>query len=146
MTRLPDQAKAAIDTIYDYKIYGSVTKILGLLIEVAGVSDRLSIGSHVHLTPKDGRAVPCEVIGFKDDHALGMPFGTVDGIGLGCQAVVQQTKPVVYPDETWLGRVINALGEPIDGKGPIINGAMPIPLRNTPPPPHQRKRLSLIHI
>ena len=141
MTRLPDQAKAAIDTIYDYKIYGSVTKILGLLIEVAGVSDRLSIGSHVHLTPKDGRAVPCEVIGFKDDHALVMPFGTVDGIGLGCQAVVQQTKPVVYPDETWLGRVINALGEPIDGKGPIINGAMPIPLRNTPPPPHQRKRM-----
>jgi flagellum-specific ATP synthase len=141
MTRLPDQALAAINAVYDYKIYGSVTKILGLLIEVAGVSNRLSIGSHVHLVPHEGHTVPCEVIGFKDDHALVMPFGTTEGIGLGCRAIVQQSRPTIYPDETWLGRVINALGQPIDGKGPLMDGAVPIPLRNTPPPPHERKRM-----
>ncbi|HPF78777.1 MAG TPA: FliI/YscN family ATPase, partial [Alphaproteobacteria bacterium] len=45
------------------------------------------------------------------------------------------------PDERWLGRVINALAEPIDGKGPLIQGGTPIPLRNKPPSPHSRQRI-----
>ena len=141
MTHLHDQARAAINALNDTQVYGQVTKILGLLIEVAGVSNLLSIGSHVHLIPADGRIVPCEVVGFKDDHALVMPFGRLEGIGLGCKAIVQSHQPSVYPSDAWLGRVINALGQPIDGKGPLLPGIEAIPLKNTPPPPHERKRM-----
>ena len=70
-----------------------------------------------------------------------MPFGTLDGVGLGCKAEVSEGQPVVFPDESWLGRVVNALGEPIDGKGPLLNGKVGIPIRNNPPPAHSRRRV-----
>ena len=145
MDRLADKAIASIKTIPDHEIYGEVTKILGLLVEIAGFGQALSIGSMVHLrlpsgqdTPKD---IPCEVVGFRDGHALLMPFGTLEGVGLGCKAVIQETQPIVLPNEAWLGRVINGLGQPIDGLGPLPQGAHPVPLKNKPPPPHSRQRM-----
>ncbi len=141
MDRLADKALAAVTPLYDFEVYGQVTKILGLLVEIAGFGEALTVGAHVHLRPKRGKDVPCEVIGFKDEKALLMPFGTLEGIGLGCKAIIQQTTPSIKPDNRWLGRVINALGEPIDGKGPIMQGSEAIPLRNTPPPPHSRQRI-----
>lgn len=141
MDRLADIAAAKIELLETTQTYGRVTKILGLLVEIAGFDSTLSIGSIVHLRPKPDKDIPCEVIGFRDNHALLMPFGTLDGIGLGCKAFIQQTQPTILPDERWLGRVINALGQPIDGKGPLPLGGHPVPLRNKPPLPHSRQRL-----
>jgi flagellum-specific ATP synthase len=141
MDRLADKALAAITPIPDHEVYGRVTKVLGLLVEIAGFGQNLAVGSIVHLRPKAGKEVPCEVVGFKDERALLMPFGALEGIGLGCQAVLQQNEPTICPDDRWLGRVINALGAPIDGKGPLIQGGTPIPLRNVPPAPHSRQRI-----
>lgn len=141
MNHLIDQAIAALQTIPNTETFGTVTKVLGLLVEIKGFGQNLSIGSRVNLLPPNRPRVPCEVIGFKEEQALLMPFGTLEGIGLGCKAVIQPTPPIVLPDETWLGRVINALGEPIDGLGTLVNGGSPVPLRNTPPPPHARKRM-----
>ncbi len=142
MDRLSEQAQAAISILDGKAVYGEVTKILGLLIEIAGFGGNLSIGSIVHLCPDDGaRDIPCEVVGFKEGHALLMPFGTLEGVGLGCKAVIQNHDPVITPDEAWLGRVINGMGEPIDGKGPLHQGGHPVPLKNKPPLPHSRQRM-----
>lgn len=141
MDRLADKALAAISPIPDYEVHGKVTKILGLLVEISGFSGDVTIGSMIHLRPKAGVDVPCEVIGFRDARALLMPFGTLEGIGLGCPAVIQRTQAVVCPDDRWLGRVINALGQPIDGKGPLMPGGHPIPLKNKAPAPHARQRM-----
>ncbi len=144
MDRLIDMTIASIEQLDTQEIYGRVTKILGLLIEIAGFGDNVSIGSRVHLRAENDIAaddIPCEVIGFRDDHALLMPFGTLEGVGLGCKAVIQKTPPIVMPNEAWLGRVVNALGQPIDGKGPLPQGGHPIRLKNSPPKPHARKRL-----
>ena len=115
MDRLYEQAQASIKTIPSREVYGEVTKILGLLVEIAGFGQTLSIGSVVHLRPPNGNDIPCEVVGFKDGHALLMPFGTLEGVGLGCKAIIQSSQPTITPDERWLGRVVNALGQPIDG-------------------------------
>ncbi len=141
MDRLADKAIAAISPLVDNEVFGRVTKILGLLVEIAGFGEALTVGARVHLHPKNGQIIPCEVIGFKDNRALLMPFGNLEGVGLGCQAIIQQTPPSIKPDQRWLGRVINALGEPIDNKGPLIQGSDSIPLRNSPPPPHSRQRI-----
>lgn len=141
MDRLADKAHAAIETLPEREVYGEVKKILGLLVEIAGFGSALSIGSIVHLRPQDHVNIPCEVVGFKDGHALLMPFGTLEGIGLGCKAVIQDHQPIIMPEDSWLGRVINALAEPIDGKGPLRQGGHPVPLRNKPPPPHSRQRM-----
>lgn len=141
MDRLSDQAIATIKTLPAYEIYGTVTKVLGLLVEIAGFDDTLAVGAHVHLRPQSGGNVPCEVIGFRDERALLLPFGTLEGIGLGCKAFIQQEPPVIFPHESWCGRVINALGQPIDGLGPLREGAHAVPLRNKPPAPHARQRI-----
>ncbi len=141
MDRLSEQAEAAISQLPDYEVHGEVTKVLGLLVEIAGFGAELSIGSRVHLRPNQDTNIPCEVVGFKEGHALLMPFGTLEGISLCCPAVIQRNKPVIMPDDRWLGRVINGMGEPIDGKGSLPQGGHPVPLRNTPPPPHSRQRM-----
>ena len=71
-----------------------------------------------------------------------MPFGFLEGIGMGCKVTVIEDEPVVYPGGGWLGRVINAMGEPIDGKGPLPRGARGYPLRAQPPPAHTRQRVT----
>ncbi|MDB5366018.1 MAG: flagellar protein export ATPase FliI [Rhodospirillales bacterium] len=137
-------AASIIDRIADLpddRHFGRVTAILGMLVEVGGVERRLTIGSRLDLIPGFGRRVPCEVVGFREGRSLLLPFGRLDGIGLGCVAEIAASQPSVSPNAGWLGRVINALGEPIDGKGPLPMGGTPVPLRNTPPPAHQRKRL-----
>ena len=141
MDRLSEKAEAMISRMPEYEVYGRVTKVLGLLVEIAGFGTALSIGSQVHLKPAEDHIIPCEVVGFKEGHALLMPFGALEGVSLGCPAIIMRTKPVIMPDERWLGRVINGMGEPIDGKGPLPHGAHAMPLRNTPPAPHSRQRI-----
>ncbi len=141
MDRLCEQAEALISVLPDYEVAGRVTKILGLLVEIAGFGNDLSIGSQVRLRPNRTLEIPCEVVGFRDDRALLLPFGVLEGVGLGTPAIIQRNRPIVFPDERWLGRVLNGMGTPIDGKGPLPHGGHPVPLRNRPPEPHSRQRV-----
>jgi flagellum-specific ATP synthase len=126
----------------DYQVYGRVTAIVGLLVEVGGVQGGLSIGDHCRLVGRDDRRVTCEVVGFREGRALVMPFGALDGIGLGCRAEIDATDPVIYPDTAWLGRVVSAFGEPVDGLGPLPGGRIAYPVHNQPPPAHDRTRVA----
>jgi flagellum-specific ATP synthase len=141
MDRLAENAIARVTAVPDHEVYGRVTKILGLLVEIAGFGGNLAIGSMVTLVPAPELRVPCEVIGFKDDRALLMPFGTLDGVGLGCKAILQGSRATVMPSDRWLGRVINALGQPIDDLGPLPSGTIPIALKSQAPPAHTRQRV-----
>lgn len=130
-----------VDQLADYKMYGQVMNVVGLLIHVGGVTHSLSVGDHCIIYTRNGRRITCEVVGFADGNALVMPFGTVDGIGMGCRAEVSNTEPVVYPSMDWLGRVINGFGNPVDGLGPLPTGSMGYPIHASPPPAHQRNRV-----
>jgi flagellum-specific ATP synthase len=131
----------SIDRIPTFRFYGRVTAILGMLVEVGGVENQLSVGGRVHILARDGRRVSCEVVGFRENRALLMSFGALDGIGVGCQAEIADSETYFYPHPGWLGRVINALGEPVDGKGPLPQGSRPYALRAAPPPAHARQRV-----
>jgi flagellum-specific ATP synthase len=125
----------------DVAVYGKVTAILGMLVEIAGLEHMLSIGSRCDLIDRAGGRTPAEIVGFRDGRALAMSFGSLDGIGLGSRAVVAQDEPTVRPTPAWLGRVINGLGEPIDDKGPLPAGPVACKIRNNPPPAHLRARV-----
>lgn len=88
------------------------------------------------------KKVVCEVVGFNNDKVLAMPFMNLDGVGPGNQVDVSNAMPVLFPDVSWLGRVINAMGEPVDGKGPLIKGKVPCLIHNSPPPAHSRERVA----
>tara|TARA_B100000676_G_C18088729_1_gene857490 strand:- start:1632 stop:2873 length:1242 start_codon:yes stop_codon:yes gene_type:complete len=111
------------------------------LVEIGGVQNFLSVGDRCTLIGRRDERVACEVVGFRDDRALAMPFGALDGIGLGSAAEVGESNSVVYPDKDWLGRVIDAFGEPLDAKGPINRGTVGYPVKQTPPPAHDRGRV-----
>jgi flagellum-specific ATP synthase len=102
----------------------------------------MSVGARVTIETS-ARAIPCEVVGFSGPNALLMPFAALEGVRRGCRAVVSSVAGAVRPSWGWLGRVVNALGEPIDGKGPLPPGSSPFPFRNTPPPAHARRRVGL---
>jgi len=130
-----------LDRIPTYQVYGKVAGVQGLLIEVSGVQNNLSVGDRCNVMARDGRKVVCEVVGFRNGRALVMPFGPLEGIGLGCPAEIAETAPSVYPDDSWLGRVINAMGKPVDGGGPLAIGPLAYPIKAAPPPAHTRKRI-----
>jgi flagellum-specific ATP synthase len=138
---LLDSLSRAIDNLPDRQPYGRVAAVLGMLIEIGGLADGLAVGGGCAISARDGRLVPCEVIGFRDGRALLMPFRSLDGVGLGCRAEPAQGLSTLRPHAGWLGRVVNAMGEPIDGKGPLKVGRVTYPLRNQPPPAHRRQRV-----
>jgi flagellum-specific ATP synthase len=136
--------KALADQITDLdgvELYGRVTGVRGLMVEVAGPLHAMSVGGRVVIEAGRGQTVPCEVVGFSGPHALVLPFGTLEGVRRGCRALVIGTPGTVRPSAGWLGRVVNAMGEPIDGKGPLPAGPSPYPFRAPPPAAHARKRV-----
>ncbi|AWL99503.1 flagellar protein export ATPase FliI [Bradyrhizobium amphicarpaeae] len=130
-----------IGDIDGINIYGRVVGVRGLMVEVAGPIHAMSVGARLVIETGANRSIPCEVIGFSGNNAVVMPFAGLDGVRRGCKAVIANAANQVRPCAAWLGRVINALGEPIDGKGPLPQGPAPMPYRNTPPPAHSRKRV-----
>jgi flagellum-specific ATP synthase len=132
------QQIAELDAV---EIYGRVVGVRGLMVEVAGPLHAMSVGARVVIDAGRGRKVPCEVVGFSNANALLMPFATLEGVRRGCQAAVTAVPGAVRPSVGWLGRVVNAMGEPIDGKGPLPVGPSPYPFRAMPPPAHARQRV-----
>lgn len=130
-----------VDKIAEFRLYGRVTAVLGMMVEVGGVDRALSIGDRLHLQARGGKRVSCEIVGFKDGRALAMPFGALDGIGIGSRAEISDAAPVIFPHEGWLGRVVNAMGEPVDGKGPLGDGPLGCPIKTQPPAAHTRQRV-----
>src|ERR1700758_5151860 len=130
-----------ISDIDGVNIYGRVVGVRGLMVEIAGPIHAMSVGARIVIDTGGSRFIPCEVLGFSGSNAVVMPFAGLDGVRRGCRAVIANAASQVRPSAAWLGRVVNAMGEPIDGKGPLPQGTSPLPFRNSPPPAHSRKRV-----
>lgn len=130
-----------IESLRPTEIFGRVVGVQGLLVEVAGPLHEMSVGSRLSIETSNAATMLCEVVGFRDDRALCLPFGRLEGVRMGCRALIASGVSVARPSPAWLGRVVNAMGEPIDGKGPLLAGADALPLRSAPPPAHERARV-----
>ncbi len=132
---------AAIERIDPLMVSGRVSGVNGLLIETRGALTRLAVGARAEIVRRADTPLACEVVGFRGDCALLMPFGAVEGIAPGAEIRIAPDVASVRPSLAWLGRVVNAFGEPIDGRGPLPQGPTPYPLRPPPPPAHARGRV-----
>lgn len=100
--------------------FGKVSKVVGLIAEGKGI--KAPVGSVCHLIPEAGKdPVAAEVVGFRDGACLFMPYGELHGISSGSLIKNSSTPPHIPVGMGLLGRAVDAFGEPIDGKGPIIN-------------------------
>lgn len=132
---------SAIDAIDDVEVFGRVKSVQGLLVEVVGPVRELRVGGRVGIETTAGGTLDAEIIGFRDGHALCLPFGQLAGVRLGCKAVFRRHDGETYPSESWLGRVIDANGMPIDGGPAPARGSRAYPLRADPLPAHERARV-----
>lgn len=106
------------------KIEGKILRSIGLVFEAqlpgAAVGSICKIQVDANTGAKG--AIEAEVIGFNGNRAILMPFGEATGIHTDCRVSVKSNEAVVRVGDELLGRVLNGLGEPIDGKGPIRFG------------------------
>jgi flagellum-specific ATP synthase len=99
--------------------FGKVTQVVGMVIESAGPA--ISIGRLCQIENRDdGGRVLAEVVGFRDNHLYLMPLGPISGITPGAIVTSTSEQLRVPVGRGLIGRVIGGLGEPIDGKGPLM--------------------------
>ena len=65
-----------VESISNHQVYGRVSSVLGMLVEVSGINQLLSIGSECSIQTNSGKTVKCEVVGFNTNNAKVLPFGT----------------------------------------------------------------------
>lgn len=129
-----------LDQIEPLDITGRVAQAVGLVIE--GTGARSTVGDICHITREDGKGViPAEVVGFRGDRVLLMPLGEMQGIGPSSRIAMTGQAAGLAVGPALLGRVLNGLGEPLDGKGPLTAQAH-YPLRTSPPNPLSRNRIT----
>ncbi|MGF1454588.1 MAG: flagellar protein export ATPase FliI [Alphaproteobacteria bacterium] len=140
--------------------HGEVVQAQGIGLEVTGLGNAVAVGSRLTLETsarptvpgasvpgaRSDRApaedgVPAEVVGFAGDRAVCLAFAPLDGIALGTRAWLDPGPSCVFPSKAWAGRVLDGLGRPIDGRGPLPRGPVAMPVRAGPPPAHARARV-----
>jgi len=117
---------SAIRAIEPREIAGTVRSVRGLVLAVDQLP--LAVGSLVRVeVPHRAEAPRGEVVGFDGSRALVMLLNEAEGVSSGVRVVAEQPYATVAVSDAWLGRVVDALGNPIDGKGPVPRGT-PQPL------------------
>jgi flagellum-specific ATP synthase len=132
---------AAVERLDPLTVSGRVAAVQGLLIEARGGLSRLAVGARAEIERFGAPPLPAEVVGFRETRALLMPYGPVEGVAPGASIRIEPQGSAVRPTRAWLGRIVDAFGEPIDGKGPLPQGVVPYNLRAGPPPAHARDRV-----
>ena len=123
------------------KTYGRVVQVIGMVAE--GMGPRSAIGDLCHIQKRGEEIpIPAEIVGFRDSKMLLMPLGNTRGIEPGCQITPMGSPAQVQVGHPLLGRVLDALGRPIDHGGPLVLEAQ-YPLHSEPPHPLLRKRISV---
>ncbi|MCB0339352.1 MAG: FliI/YscN family ATPase [Bdellovibrionales bacterium] len=137
MSSILSNALAAARQSSTYELRGTVVDVTGIVIEGSGPS--VPVGTqvtiHAGLLKLDA-----QVVGFNRDRVLIMPFGELQGIGPGATIVASGTSSQILVSEEMLGRVINGLGEPIDGGERLLHGEL-VDLYRDPPNPVTRTRI-----
>lgn len=121
-------------------VSGRVAQAVGIVIE--GYGPMTSVGELCEITREDGEeTVLAEVVGFRGDRVLLMPLGEMRGIGPGSRLLMKGHCASVPVGPQLLGRVLDGLGEPLDGKGPLVTERQ-YPLHAAPVNPLQRARIT----
>lgn len=129
----------AIDAAEPMPTYGRVRNVVGLTIEATGPTMR--IGDFCTIRSRCERVnVPVEVVGFRDERILLMPLGDSRGIGPGDVLIPTHAPLHVRGSMALLGRVINGIGDPLDG-GPALTTGEPLDIMTKPPPALDRTRI-----
>jgi flagellum-specific ATP synthase len=126
----------------DLVIQGRVSGVSGLVVDIDGLAGHVSVGDCLALQARDGSEISAEIVGFRSGLAQAMPFGDLHGLGPGHPVRLgARGSAALSVSDAWLGRVIDPLGRPLDGHGPLPIGARARTVRTSPPEATERARL-----
>jgi flagellum-specific ATP synthase len=118
---------------------GRVTKIIGLTVEASGPASKIGDICNIY-TMNMEKCIRAEIVGFRESNVVLMPFGNLEGVGLGSYVVFTK-KPLHVPvGHGLIGRVIDALGDPYDDREAPVPETF-YPVDNMPPNPMSRNRI-----
>jgi flagellum-specific ATP synthase len=128
-----------LSSVNPIKMNGKVTQVIGLTIESQGPDVKLGDICHI-FSAQQTKPIEAEVVGFKDNKVLLMPLGEIHSIGPGCD-VVSTGKPLTVKVGTGLlGKVLDGLGNPMDGSS-LPLGLVEVNTNHLPPNPLTRPRI-----
>lgn len=110
-----DSALRSIESISFARVAGRLVRMNGLLLESVGCP--LATGQLCRVESANRELIEAQAVGFNRDITYLMPFKTPTGLMAGARVFPEEKAQEILIGESWLGRVVNGLGEPIDGKG-----------------------------
>lgn len=132
LTRGLYQLRKNLQRIKAFELIGEVKEVIGLTVAARGPT--VKIGDVLVIEPRDSKdTVLCEAVGFRDKDVLLMPLGELGSVGVGARVRPLGTPLSVTVGEALIGRILDGLGRPMDGKGPLIGSISPI-VRPAPSP------------
>ncbi|MDR1419347.1 MAG: FliI/YscN family ATPase [Treponema sp.] len=140
MTTLFDKYLETAERVDPIKTVGRVFRVQGLLIESRG--PQAIVGEICRIEAPKGRGlIHCEVVGLRDETVQLMAYEETDGIEVGNRVIASGARLEVPVSRKLLGRVLDALGNPVDNKGEIESPVL-YPAMANPPDPLKRKRIT----
>ena len=118
---------------------GQIVALEGLRIEASGPPSALRIGALARIGGESGSLA--EIVGFRGDLAILLSCEENGNVYPGAPVHFQTEPAVLYPCESWLGRIVDPFGEPMDAGPALPRGPYAKPVENTPPPAHARTRI-----
>lgn len=126
----------AVNTCLCLRPEGKIKNVVGLIAEGQGLG--MSIGSLCEIENDNGGNIMAEVVGFRDDRMLLMPYGNTRGIKPDSRVIIIEKNPRVDVGDDFLGRVVDGMGNPIDGLCPL-KASKQYPLYGKPINPMHRR-------
>lgn len=130
---------AEISRISNHRRIGSVVAVGSAALEIAGLTHQARIGDQVVIGMGSGAEIGGEIVAISADLARAMTYQPSDGVAVG-NSVTLLGAAGVHPDMGWVGRIVDAFGQSLDGR-PLPPGAASASLRRAPPAPATRKGL-----
>lgn len=140
LDRLERALSTAAVNLPKVQVSGAVSEVGPSHCRVNGISQLVKLGECVNLTTGDPAQL-AEVIRIDEDGVTIKPFDIIHRVGLGATAR-RHGFITLNPDRSWHGRIINALGRPIDGGAALAHGPNAVSADRAPPPPMRRQRIS----
>ncbi|WP_198134875.1 FliI/YscN family ATPase [Roseovarius sp. 217] len=131
--------RAEISALRPMRMMGRVSAVQGSSLQISGLSAEARLGDRVVIQRRSDGALHGEVIRLEAASLVVLPDTSPDGVALGDRVILGQENSVA-PSHSWLGRIIDPFGEPLDGR-PLLRGANIRALRADPPAPTRRRTL-----
>jgi len=131
--------RAEISALRPIRMMGRVSAVQGNALQISGLSSEARLGDRVVVQRRSDGELHGEVIRLEAASLVVLPDTSPDGVALGDRVILGQENSVA-PSHSWLGRIIDPFGQPLDGR-PLLRGANIRALRADPPAPTRRRTL-----